>query len=478
MPRSARRSIPRRPPYRGAAKLSGRRAAVILVLLALAFACVVIAGGVGAGLPQATWAAVSVLLLVAALALSLPPLVGALRQSWRQRRNGPTGTQVRITAAGLPFLAALVILIVAAVNSGNNLIYLVVAALLGALVTSGIFSAVNLTGLTLDLEWPEHAFAGRPAPVGLRLGNQKRLLPSYSLRLAATSEAIPDAAGGHGPAGAEAAMHAAYFAYLPARRQAAAASTITFPRRGRYTAAAFVLSSRFPFGLLDKRRRFRPAADDQAGPILLVYPQITPAAEQLAETTAAGAVTAAPEPGGSGQDLYRLRPHTAGDSLRRVYWRASAKTGVLQVREFSREQDQRLRVLLALEPGGATPEQMERAISLCASLLWAAAEGEDWVEFTGANAAPGMAAGGGAAAPPPPGRGLPPGRAWTPPPMPAAEAAHAVLRYLALVECGLPLAPFSLPGLAGEDGGRLFLAHRGQAPDLPATAQAVFAAEL
>lgn len=430
------------------------------------------------GLTQAAWAAVSMLLLLAALGWSLPPLIGSFIAAWRlRRRRRAMRTQVRITAAGLPFLAALIILIAAAINSGNNLVYLVVAALLGALVTSGIFSTINLTGLTLDLEWPEQAFAGRPAPVRLRLGNQKRLLPSYSLCLAATSG---PAGGAAAPDVKPAAMRQAYFAYLPARRHAAAASEITFPRRGEYSAAAFLLYSRFPFGLMDKRRRFQSAGAG-AESSLVVYPQVLPLAGGLASWET-GASRAAPAQPGEGEDLYRLRPHAAGDSWRRISWRASAKSGILQVREFSREQERRLRVLIALAPGAATPEQMEKAITLCASLVWAAASGEDWIEFTGANAAPGFLQG---PAEPPgnepaksgtrKGGGL--AQAWNPPPMPAAEAAHTVLRYLAMMDCAAPLAPFSL-ALTGGESVRLFLAHRGQAAGLPAPANTTFAAEL
>lgn len=445
-----------------------------MALLALAFIAASATGRVADGLEEVTLAAVSAALLVAALACALPPLVRGLRRDWKRRvGQRPRGTQVRVTAAGLPFLGALIILVAAAVNSGNNLIYLVVAALLGALVTSGIFSAFNLAGLTLDLEWPEHAFAGQPAPVRLRLGNQKRLLPSYSLRLAASSTPVAVEMGRgwrkRRAAAPGAAMQAAYFAYVPARRNAAATSDITFPRRGRYAAAAFSLSTRFPFGLLEKRRRFRPLAAGDAGASLVVYPAVTTAPEGMSAWAVDGAHLAAAQTG-AGEDLYRLRPHAAGDSLRLVHWKASAKTGELRVREFSRDQDQRLRVVVALAPGWARAEQIEKAIERCASLIWAAVAAGDWIEFTGANAAPGFAPGGGAEA-----AGA--GRAWTPPPLPAAEALHPVLRYLALLDPAGPVAPLPPVSQAGP-GERWFLAHRGQAPGLPAGALRCVASEL
>ncbi len=449
-----------------------RRGVCVLTLVGLAFAAALATGRMAEGLEQLALAGLSLALLLGAVAVALPPVVRSWQRNWRRRGEGGWGTQVRVTAAGLPFLAALLILVAAAVNSGNNLIYLVVAALLGALVTSGIFSTANLGGITLDLEWPEHAFARRPAPVRLRLGNQKRLLPSYSLRLTARSIAV-DGTAGNGKRGRQtgmmaAGMQAAYFPYVPARRHAVATSEITFPRRGRYSTAAFSLSTRFPFGLIEKRRRFRPLADEGPGSSLVVYPAIEAASEPFAAWAAEGPRQATPQPG-AGEELYRLRPHTAGDSLRLVHWKASAKMGELRVRELSRDQDRRLRVLVALAPGGASGEQMERAIELCASLIWAVAAAGDWIEFVGANAAPEFGEGEAG--------GLPAGTAWMPPPMPGADALHPILRYLALLDLAGPLAPLPPSWQAGP-GERWFLGNRGQTAALPRGAVACIAAAL
>jgi uncharacterized protein (DUF58 family) len=92
---------------------------------------------------------------------------------------------------------------------------------------------------------------------------------------------------------------------------------------------------------------------------------------------------------GRGQDLYALRDYIPTDSARHVHWKVSARLGSLMVREFAREDD--CRVLLVLDPhtpdaaanqraGGdgsritealsATSERLERAVNLCASIAW------------------------------------------------------------------------------------------------------------
>lgn len=404
--------------------------ASILVMLLAAFAFALLADWAPSALSQAALAGLSLTLVLAAAVLSLPALVA--RTGLRRWLHWQT--QIRFTAAGLPFLAALVILIIAAVNSGNNLVYLVVAALLGALMTSGIFSAFNLSGLSLDVRWPEHAFAGERAPAQLTLENEKHWLPSYSLSVTAASEAADDSG--------EATMTAVYFAYLPPRRHALARTELLFPRRGYYSATSLVLSTRFPFGLIEKRRAFMPVAEN-AG--VVVYPRVRAEARPATNAPAANGNEEAQAGRGDGQELHRIRPLAPGDSMRHIHWKASAKTGELRVREFSREQDQHLRIVFALAPGQATPQQMERTIEACAQLIWTAAQGGGiWVEFIGCNPA----------RDPLRPQAAQEGLELTP--RPAAQALHAVLRYLALVDTSQAPRPWAPDSHRPQ---RLFLAR-------------------
>ncbi len=74
---------------------------------------------------------------------------------------------------------------------------------------------------------------------------------------------------------------------------------------------------------------------------------------------------------GRGHDLYRIREYMPEDSARHVDWKATAKSGSLKVREFSREDERRLRIVFDNPgPGAVSNVAYENAVALAASLGW------------------------------------------------------------------------------------------------------------
>jgi uncharacterized protein (DUF58 family) len=74
---------------------------------------------------------------------------------------------------------------------------------------------------------------------------------------------------------------------------------------------------------------------------------------------------------GRGNDLYLIRDYMPDDSARHVDWKATARTGALKVREFSREDERKLRIVFDNSaPGVLPPAMYERAVRLAASLAW------------------------------------------------------------------------------------------------------------
>jgi len=112
----------------------------------------------------------------------------------------------------------------------------------------------------------------------------------------------------------------------------------------------------------------------------LVYPSVEPTAEYMEVLPVIqGALESLSK--GRGQDLYGLRDYVHTDSARMVHWKATARSGSLMVREFTREEDSR--VLLALDPhspameksaaespSSAIDDRFERAVAICANLAW------------------------------------------------------------------------------------------------------------
>jgi uncharacterized protein (DUF58 family) len=300
-----------------------------------------------------------------------------------------------VTRAGVIYVLVTLVIGIAALNTGNNLLYIVVAAMLAAILVSGIASAVVLRGLELDVRLPEHVFAGRSVQGRIVLLNSHWVLPSFSIRVVParrekkrrkhwqwepTTFVFPlnrspenqwlrlrdwrvrrvDVA----PAAPGIFEGMVYFPYLPAKAELAADLELCFDRRGRYRESSFGVATRFPFAFLTKTRQVALQRE------VLVYPPIEPTNE-LIEILPLVRGEWESFVRGQGSDLYLIREYMPEDSGRHVDWKATAKSGSLKVREFSREDDRKIRIVFDNPPAGLLSEvAYERGVTLAASLAW------------------------------------------------------------------------------------------------------------
>ncbi len=274
--------------------------------------------------------------------------------------------EYKVTPEGWIYIGGIFLVSLAALNTGNNLLFLILASLIAVILMSGILSSITLSGVEMRLELPEHIFAGHPVRAVVELQNEKIALPSFSMRVEAVrNKNAPAAALLETPV---------YFPYLPKQDRVQQSVPVTFPRRGVYRQDTFRIITRFPFGFLQKARRLDLKTE------ALVYPSVEPTQEFLEILPGVqGALESLSK--GRGQDLYALRDYLPNDSVRHIHWKASARLGSLMVREFTREDD--CRVLLVLDPYVPAPsgesgartastagETFDRAVTLCAELAW------------------------------------------------------------------------------------------------------------
>ena len=335
-------------------------------------------------------------IILASAALLLATFVGLTTVPYLARRV--VAAQVRdamdyeVTRAGLIYILITVVIAIAAINTGNNLLYVVVAALLSAIVVSGVASALVLRNLELDVHLPEHVFAGRPMLARLLLRNTSGWMPSFSVRVVPSKRKavkkwrweaytigwprnrapekqwfrLPDRRLRRVTEELEKPIltKSVYFPFLPFGQELRADLELTFPVRGRFREKDFGLATRFPFAFLLKTRRVALARE------VVVYPTVEPPAqffEVLAMVTGEFETFVR----GRGYDLYRIREYMPEDSARHVDWKASARTGALKVREFSREDERKLRIVFDNPlPGILAPDFYERGVNLAASLGW------------------------------------------------------------------------------------------------------------
>jgi len=193
-------------------------------------------------------------------------------------------------------------------------------------------------------------------------------LPDYTLR----RKAAP-------PKAARILTKPVYFTFIPPRSAADSEVELTFPRRGLYSQDGFCLATRFPFSFLTKTRNVRLNRE------LLVYPQLIEP-DELMDVLPLITGEFVSFMRGRGSELYRIREHNPEDLARFVDWKATAKTGSLKVREFTREDERRLRVVFDNpEPGQVSSESYERAVSLAATLACHFAGEHVDLSFAGPN---------------------------------------------------------------------------------------------
>jgi uncharacterized protein (DUF58 family) len=249
--------------------------------------------------------------------------------SFRSRVGPPR--VLKLTRDGWFYLAFTLGVGAAAINTGNNLLYLVLGLQLTSIIISGVLSESAITGLRLESVGAADARAGEEGRWLLRLHKASGRIPSFTLTLSAAD----------GPAQG---TSAGILRVAPDQPELVELRFVA-PRRGRFLAQRVRISTRFPFGLFEKSRELEVRQE------LFVYPR----------AVAGTAVPPAPlrrdgqtstRRAGRGPELHALRGWVPGDGLARMHWKKSAQQGslVVAVREAEQADTVELRLDLHALP--------------------------------------------------------------------------------------------------------------------------------
>lgn len=278
----------------------------------------------------------------------VPPLLRSARAE-----VGRLDPPFQITTGGLIFIGIFLSVAFAAYNTGNNLLFLIFSVLASTLFVAWSAARAGLRDLVVSARFPDHIFAGEPAPVLVSLQNTKRLLPSFSILIESRhqvfDEDTPATTHGRGRKRKKKRRHSerpryvrralAYFIYVPRCAKAEQRVEQLFTKRGHVLVTGFELSTRFPFGFFRLRRRLRAR-----GVELVIYPKLEPASDELHLLPMnAGRMLSARR--GAGHDLHSLRDYQPRDDMRHIDWKATARSSRLIVREFASEDERRVHIV-------------------------------------------------------------------------------------------------------------------------------------
>ena len=168
---------------------------------------------------------------------------------------------LRPTRAGWYFTAICFGVGFAALNTGNNLLYLVLSLMLAFLVLSGVLSESALRGIQVRRRIASELYAEADNPIAIEIHNAQRRVPAFAI---VVEDRMRDDAGETRAAGRTFALRVGAGETETRRYQ------LRPERRGALDFVGFSVSTRFPFGLFLKSLRIESPAQT------LVYPAIEP----------------------------------------------------------------------------------------------------------------------------------------------------------------------------------------------------------
>jgi len=265
-----------------------------------------------------------------------------LRDIWRQIK---AWRRIQFTQAGALFTSGTFAVGFAAINTGNNLLYLLLGAMLGFIAVSSWLSEQVIRNLRIHRKTPRGVTVGNPLRIHYEVENRRTRVPSFALEIG--EDGLP----GRG-----------FLPFLPTGGRASTRSENRFVQRGVYPLNAVTVSTSFPFGL------FRKARDIPLKGELVIWPRTdrrvrTPSPGGGRNPRSGSLSLGSAGPRGEYRGLKEYRP---GDDPRDIHWRSTAKLGRPVVREF--EQNDAETLWLCLDLRGEPGDPAEVAVEMVASL--------------------------------------------------------------------------------------------------------------
>ncbi len=254
---------------------------------------------------------------------------------------------VRLTRTGTAFVIFTVIIGFAAINTGNNSLYIGLAFMLGCLLLSGIASKGGLKHLRVEFDRIGEAWAGRPAGGTLRIYNASRIWNVRDVIVVSPELETP-----------------LFLPIIARRTQITAEASFLFARRGVVQLKTLDLYTRYPFGFFLKKRRVRISGEVVVFPRLL---QDDGGRERFQQVD--GELHATNRPG-AGTEIHSFREYVRGDSMRQVYWKKSASLGRWIMKQTEIEAGRAVHVVVdPYRPRGVKDDDFEEMISHAATFI-------------------------------------------------------------------------------------------------------------
>ncbi len=249
--------------------------------------------------------------------------------------------KVRIKRSGSIFIGVAIFLGIAAANTANNLLYILVSAMLSTMLVSGVLSMLNLRRLRIRLVPPPEIYAGRPARFRFFIKKESRI-PSFLIKVSSEDSS--------------------HFLPMVDTGWTGGEITLTFPKRGAVNSLRITISSEFPIGTFERMTEIEEMVD------LIVFPSPHRTARFISSgESRAGSDGSTTSVERDFEEIKEIRDYMM-DPIKLIHWKATARKGKLMVREMTSQKNSP--VIIDLEEiEGDTETKLSKATYLINELM-------------------------------------------------------------------------------------------------------------
>jgi len=257
---------------------------------------------------------------------------------------------LRLTRWGGVFLAGMLLLGMAAVNTGNNALVILFGLVAGCFIMSGIWSQQVLGRSGGAVVLPRRLFALRAEPMDVTLNNGSRVFPAYGLGLL-------DGKG----------RRVLVEPLIGSRASVQRTTWLELPRRGWTEIGPWRLEVVLPLGFFVKTKELAPVRR------MLVYPALAPGSARLFDAPRGRPGDDRAGERGRDGEVRELRDYQDGDEPRQIHWKQTARQGRLIA--VDRETTARDPVFVVVDPrlperaGALWRDRLETMISEAAAVI-------------------------------------------------------------------------------------------------------------
>ena len=260
--------------------------------------------------------------------------------------------KLKFTKEGTRFVILCIGIGIAAINTGLNLLFLILAMMLSSIIISGILSEISLRKISVKRFHSSRGHAGDELTIKFTIENLKMFLPSFSLII--KDKSFEDLS--------------AYITKINANQKITFPCKKIFLNRGLFELKEILILTRFPFGLFEKSSKILCQSK------IIIYPRI----KQINTETISLPKHFLQSPfnnlaiKNSDEIFHGLREYRLGDNPKRIHWKSTARFLKPMIKEFEKHQESNISILLdtfLVENNDQKQKEfLESAISLCASL--------------------------------------------------------------------------------------------------------------